>query len=253
MRLRVIDSGQGPRTVILLHGLFGMARNLGVVQRAIADRYRVLAMDLRNHGDSPHAPGMTYPELAADVAETMRAHGVEQAAVIGHSMGGKTAMMLALTEPALVERLLVADIAPAPNPPSFDDYAAAMRAIPLTPGLTRTEAEAALAGVVPEASLRAFLLQNLRLGAEPAWRIGLEHIIAGMPDILDWPVRTVTYEGRTLFVAGETSPYIRDEHRPAIRALFPRSRVVTLKGAGHWLHADNPGGFNQVVEAFLAA
>ncbi|MBE9606772.1 alpha/beta fold hydrolase [Acetobacteraceae bacterium H6797] len=252
MRLKVIESGDGP-PVVLLHGLFGMARNLGVVQRAIAPRHRVLAMDLRNHGDSPHAPGMTYPEIAGDVAETMRELGVEQAAVIGHSMGGKTAMMLALTHPAMVSRLLVADIAPGRNPPSFDGYAKAMRAIPLEPELTRQQADEALLGAVEEASIRAFLLQNMRFGAEPGWRIGLDNIIAGMKDILDWPDMGRTYEGPTLFVAGEKSPYIRDEHRPAIKALFPHSRLVTLKGAGHWLHAENPEGFNKIVEAFLAA
>ena len=252
MRLKVIESGEGS-PVVLLHGLFGMARNLGVVQRAIAPRHRVLAMDLRNHGDSPHAPGMTFPELAGDVAETMQALGVERAAVIGHSMGGKTAMMLALSHPALVSRLMVADIAPSKNPPSFDDYATAMRSIPLVPGLTRQQADEALSSVVAEASLRAFLLQNMRFGAEPVWRIGLDNIMAGMKDILDWPDTGRIYEGRTLFVAGETSPYIKEEHRPAIKALFPHSRLVTLKGAGHWLHADNPEGFNKIVEAFLAA
>jgi esterase len=253
MRLKVIEAGEGP-PVVLLHGLFGMARNLGGLQRAIAGRHRVLAMELRNHGDSPHAAGMAIADLAGDVAETMAAMGTGPAAVIGHSLGGKTAMMLALTRPELVSRLLVADIAPVPNPPSFDGYIAAMRQVPLHPGLTRREAEAALVPGVKEAGLRGFFLQNLRLDP-PGWRIGLDEIEAGMAEILDWrdPEPLHPFAGPALFLAGARSDYVKPEHRPVIRRLFPAARHVVLRDAGHWLHADNPAGFLAVVEAFLAA
>src|SRR6185437_9280962 len=131
----------------------------------------------------------------------------------------------------------------------FRAYAAAMRAIP--PGTSRAAADAALAAAVPEAGIRAFLLQNFRPGASPPWRIGLAEIAAGLPEIEDWRM-TGRFDGPTLFLAGARSDYIRPEHRPTIRALFPAARFVTLKDAGHWVHADNPEGFVGVVEAFMA-
>ena len=251
MILHVTEMGRGP-PVALLHGLFGAARNLGIVQRRLAGRFRVLALDLRNHGDSPHAPGMDYAALAGDVLETLARAEALPAALIGHSMGGKTAMRAALDQPKAVTRLLVADIAPVPYPPGFGAYARAMAALPLTPGLSRAEADAALAPAVPDASVRGFLLQNLRPGAAPAWRIGLSEITAGLKEIEGWSAPPgVVYAGPTLFVAGARSTYIQPGHRPAIRALFPAARFVTLKDAGHWLHSDNPEGFLSVAESFL--
>ncbi len=290
--------------VVLLHGLFGQARNFGQIQRALAQRWRVLALDLRNHGASPHGPDMRYATMAEDVLETLGTLGALPAALIGHSMGGKVAMRAALSRPAAVERLLVADIAPVVYRPHNQPIVDAMLNVPLHDGLTRAEADAALQAAVPDAAVRAFLLQNLRLGAPPAWRIGLNEIEAAMADIEGWdgpadprgeapteggpsgsaataaaPTDRAptdgaptnggltgrgateaaptdergTYAGRALFVAGEASDYIRREDRPAIRALFPAARFVTVKRAGHWLHADNPAGFLAVVEAFLSA
>ncbi len=251
MILHATEMGAGP-PVALLHGLFGAARNLGAVQRRLAKRFRVLALDLRNHGDSPHAPGMSYGALAGDVLETLARADALPAALIGHSMGGKAAMRAALDRPEAVTRLLVADIAPVPYPPGFGAYASAMAALPLAPGLTRAEADAALSPAVPDAGVRGFLLQNLRLGAIPVWRIDLAEIIAGLADIEGWATPPgAAYPGPTLFVAGARSSYVQPAYRPAIRALFPAAWFVTLKDAGHWLHADNPEGFIAVAEAFL--
>jgi pimeloyl-ACP methyl ester carboxylesterase len=253
MILHTIESGQGP-PVALLHGLFGSARNLGVVQRALAPRFRVLAMDLRNHGASPHAATMDYPAMAADVLETLDQRAALPAALVGHSMGGKAAMMAALLHPDQVSRLVAADIAPVAYEHYNAEIAAALAAIPLSPGLTRAAADAALAEAVPDAALRAFLLQNLVPGAHPGWRIGLREIAASMRTIEGWEApEGAVYRGPTLFVAGAASDYVRREDRPAIRALFPAARFVTLKNAGHWLHADNPAGFVGVLEAFLVS
>jgi esterase len=252
MILHSTSRGEGP-VLVLLHGLFGQSGNFGAVQRRLAVGRRVVAMDLRNHGASPHAPGMDYRTLAADVAETIAALGLGPCAILGHSMGGKAAMALALARPDLVSRLCVADIAPVRYRPHLVTYALAMRAMALAPGLSRAAADAALAPVVADAGERAFLLSNLVTGATPRWRIGLEHIIAGMDDIQDWPaIAAPPYAGPTLFLAGARSRYVRPEHRPAIAALFPAARFVTLKNAGHWLHADDPEGFLAVVEAFAA-
>jgi esterase len=250
MRLNHVDAGSGP-PVVLLHGLFGSARNFGTVQRALAPLFRVIAMDARNHGGSPHAPTMTYDTLAGDVVDTLDALSVERATVIGHSMGGKTAMTLAVTAPDRVGRLLVADIAPVAYRHENESVADAMRAIPLHPGLTRAEAEVALADAVPLPAVRTFLIQNLQFGPQPRWRIGLDEITAAIPDLEGWRDPQGTYPGPTLFVAGARSDYVLPEHRSAIRALFPAARFVTVKNAGHWLHADNPAGFLSIVEAFL--
>jgi pimeloyl-ACP methyl ester carboxylesterase len=252
MRLACIERGEGP-PVLLLHGLFGQARNLATLQARLAATHRVAAFDLRNHGASPHAPGMTYPTLAADVAETLHAIGMPCCAVIGHSMGGKVAMRLALDAPACVTRLLVADIAPVAYPGVFAAYAAAMRAIPLTPGLTRAQADAALARTIPDPGLRLFLLQGLQVGPSPAWRIGLAEIAAALPDLLDWPPTDASYPGPTVFVAGAHSDYITEAAHPAIGALFPAAGFITVPDAGHWLHVDNPSGFLSAVQTFLAA
>jgi pimeloyl-ACP methyl ester carboxylesterase len=243
----------GGQPVALLHGLFGAAANFGTVQKRLAERHRVIALDLRNHGASPHAPHMSYPAMAEDVLETLRSRGALPCTLVGHSMGGKVAMAAALEAPGAITRLLVADIAPVRYKPAFRAYAEAMAAIPMAPGLTRIEADRALAATIEAPGIRAFLLQNIRFGPQPGWRINLPAIAASLPAIEDWPeLDEGAYLGPSLFVGGERSDYILPEHRPLIRALFPAARFATLKQAGHWLHADNPDGFVSLVDAFIA-
>lgn len=253
MRLHAVRMGQGAPgsiPVVLLHGLFGSASNWGRVQRRLAEAHLVLALDARNHGGSPHDPDTSYRAMAADVAETLAAEGLGPAAVVGHSMGGKIAMRLALSHPGSVARLLVADVSPVPYEPHFRGIAAAMRAIPVRPGLTRAEADAALASTVPDPVLRGFLLLNLRFGDTVGWRVGLDEIADGLPRIEDWGGEG-SYGGPVLVLRGERSDYVLPEHRPVFRALFPHVRFATLKDAGHWLHADAPDAFIGAVRAFL--
>jgi len=255
MILHVTGAGAGPGAgppVVLLHGLFGRAQNLGTTARLLAATHRVLSLDLRNHGASPHAPGMDYATLASDVLETLHAHDALPCALLGHSMGGKTAMMAALTAPSQITRVLVADIAPVRYVHHNASIAAALLALDLVPGLTRAAADAALHAALPDAAVRAFLLQNLLPGAAPAWRIGLRDIADGIADIEDFVVPAgAVYHGPALFVRGARSDYVLPTHRADIDTLFPAARVVTLEGAGHWLHADAPEGFASVVEGFL--
>lgn len=256
MRLNAVETGEGGgEPVVLLHGLFGAAQNWGTVQKRLAaGGRRVIALDLRNHGSSPWAEAMGYPAMAADVAETLAALDAPRAAVIGHSMGGKVAMALALMRPGAVARLVVADIAPVAHPPVLRPYVAAMRAVPLRPGLARREADAALAGAVPQPAIRAFLLQNLRFeGDPPSWRLNLDAIAAAMPEIEGFPDLAGPYAGPVLVLAGARSDYVRPEHHALIRALFPAVRFATVPRAGHWVHSENPEGFLGLVEAFLAA
>ncbi|MCQ4158403.1 alpha/beta fold hydrolase [Roseomonas sp. GC11] len=253
MQLRAITLGEGEGPpLILLHGLFGQAQNFASVQKMLAARRRVIALDLRNHGHSPHDARMDYPAMAADVAETLAGEGPFH--LLGHSMGGKVAMTLALTQPGRVASLIVADIAPVTYPPAFRPYAEAMQALPLSPGLTRREADAALAAAVPGPGVRGFLLQNLRLDANPpAWRIGLDAIATALPVIEDAPPlpEGARFGGPVLVLGGENSDYIRPEHRVLFLGLFPAARFATLKGAGHWLHAEKPEAFAAAVEGFL--
>jgi pimeloyl-ACP methyl ester carboxylesterase len=249
MILHTVEMGEGP-PLLLIHGLFGAARNWGAIQKRLAARHRVLAVDLRNHGESAHAEGMAHSVTAQDVAETLSARGVPRAVVVGHSLGGKVAMALALHNPGFVARLVVADIAPVRYPPALRGYVAAMRALPLTEGLTRREADAALQAAVPEPSIRAFLLQSLDFEASPPrWRIGLAEIHAAMPEIEDF-----SEQGRsdvaTLVLAGGRSDYIRPEHRPMFQRLFPTARFATIDGAGHWVHAEKPGEFLALLQPF---
>lgn len=255
MRLHTVEMGEGP-PLLLLHGLFGQARNFATVQKRLAARSRVLAMDLRNHGDTaPHAPRLDHAEMAEDVAETLAARGATPCAVVGHSMGGKVAMALALRRPGLVSRLVVADIAPRRYPPRLRAYVAAMRALPLRPGMTRKEADEALAPAVPEASLRAFLLSSLDLSGEagPRWQLGLEGIAASMGGIEGFDgFEGARFDGPTLVLAGARSDYVRPEDRPLFLRRFPQARFAEVPGAGHWLHAENPDVFTAQVQEFCA-
>jgi pimeloyl-ACP methyl ester carboxylesterase len=252
--LRSVERGAGLAGIplVMLHGLFGRAANFGSVQARLAERRRVVALDLRGHGNSPHATPIDYPTMAADVAETLRSLEAWPCALLGHSMGGKVAMTLALTDPRAVAALVVADIAPVSYPSHFGAFAAAMLALDLVPGLTRPAADASLKDAIPQDSVRRFLMQNLRLGAQPAWTCDLSAIAAALPVIEAWPDPPGTYLGRCLFLTGGQSHYVRPQARPLIARLFPQSRLVALRRAGHWLHAEDPDGFVATVEGFLS-
>ncbi|WP_212525107.1 alpha/beta fold hydrolase [Actibacterium sp. MT2.3-13A] len=237
--------------LLIAHGLYGSGRNWGVLAKRLSDERQVIAVDMRNHGDSPWFDSHTYPEMAADLAEVIEAHG-GRADVLGHSMGGKTSMVLALTRPELVNRLIVADIAPVAYGHTQIRYIHAMRAVDLSSVAKRSDAAAQLAPHVEDPALRAFLLQSLDVKGK-RWRLNLDALEAAMPGIVGWPDPQGRFDGPTLFLTGAASDYVRAEHRPAIRALFPKARFAKIPGAGHWLHADKPREFEAAVRAWLAA
>lgn len=242
--------------VVILHGLYGAKRNWGSIAARLATRRRVITVDLRNHGESPWDARHDYPVLAADVARLIEARLGGPADVLGHSMGGKAAMILALSRPELVSRLVVVDIAPAPSPGTAAVAAHVLRAVPLA-GLTRRSGvEEALAATIPDPAVRAFLAANVRAGPDGlAWTINLEALDRHFADILSFPeiAAGVAFTKPALFIAGGTSDYLRPEHRPAIERLFPGAIVETIPGAGHWVHAEAPAAFLRVVERFLDA
>jgi pimeloyl-ACP methyl ester carboxylesterase len=239
--------------LLIVHGLFGSARNWGVIARHLATSRTVHAVDMRNHGQSPRADSQSYPDMAEDLAEVIAALGGPMD-VLGHSMGGKAAMQLALTHPGALRKLVVADIAPVAYNHDQSGHIQAMRALDLHDLTTRGEADRRLTATIADPALRAFFLQSLDLkAAPPAWRLNLDVLEAEMPKIVGWPGTAGQFEGSALFLTGSESHYVQPEYREAIRAQFPKARFAKLPGAGHWLHADRPREFEQAVEVFLNA
>lgn len=242
------DSGGDAPPLLIAHGLFGSARNWGVIARRLSDRGPVTAVDMRNHGNSPWADSHGYADLAEDLA-AIAGPGWD---VLGHSMGGKAAMMLALTRPGKVRRLIVADIAPAAYGHSQSHLIAAMRALDLKGIASRSEADDRLAPLVPDATTRAFLLQSLDIKGR-CWRLNLDLLDREMDIVTGWPGHDGRFEGPTLFLTGAESDYVKPEHREHIRELFPKARFARIPGAGHWLHAQKPREFEASVRVFLEA
>lgn len=240
----------------ILHGLFGSGRNWASIAQRLAARRPVIAFDLRNHGAAAWAGGMEYGEMAEDLLAVLDERGYRRAAVLGHSMGGKAAMMAALRDPDMVERLVVVDIAPVAYPPHHLALVRAMRALDLAGIKRRAEADRLLAPAIPDAAERGFLLQNLVFeDGQLRWRLNLEAIERAIPKLGGFPAApdNAVYRGPTLFVAGARSDYLLPEHEPAIRYLFPNAQIARIEDAGHWVHAEQPAAFLEIVEPFLAA
>jgi len=253
MKLSSTEFGDGP-PLIILHGLFGSARNWSTIARRLAVSHRVITLDLRNHGDSPWSETMTYEEMADDVADYIAVSGLERPSVIGHSMGGKVAMNLALGQDIALGPLVVVDIAPVSYDSGFAHYVETLSAVDLASVERRADADAALAGAVTDPVLRAFLLQNLiaRDGTY-VWRINLSAIGAGLAGLSEFSLASpaAAFTGPTLFVAGGRSGYVTPKHHGPIQDLFTRAEISVLDGAGHWPHAEQPDKFLALVEPFL--
>jgi len=259
MALAAAEYGDGT-PIAILHGLFGSARNWASIAQRLAAHYRIIAFDLRNHGTSPWHDAMVYAAMAEDVREAMLRRGHRHFSLIGHSMGGKVAMVLALNDPGAVARLIVVDIAPLAGPMQFLtpflDFISAMRGLDLDTITRRRDADDALAATIPDPSTRAFLLQSLAFDdGKPRWRVNLAAIEAQLPAVGDFPAfpPDVRYEGPALFIAGGKSPLVPVSAEPAIRALFPSAAIKRIAAAGHWVHVEQPAAFLTLVEAFLAA
>jgi pimeloyl-ACP methyl ester carboxylesterase len=239
--------------LVIAHGLYGSARNWGVIARRLADRRDVIAVDMRNHGASAWADSHSYPDMAADLAAVIASLG-GCADVLGHSMGGKAAMCLALTKPEVLHKLVVADIAPVAYSHDQTQHIHAMRGLDLRGLSTRGDADRRLSATVKDPSLRAFFLQSLDLKSRPPhWRLNLDALEAEMPKIVGWPEVSGQFDGPTLFLTGAESSYVRPEYRPTIQNLFPAARFARIPGTGHWLHAEKPREFEETVRVFLNA
>lgn len=254
MQLNFHHVGDGP-PIVLLHGLLGSSGNWLGIGRRLAARFSVLAVDLRNHGRSPHKEEMSYAQMAEDLAEFLDHRGLAATHLLGHSMGGKVAMQFALSNPARVRRLIVADISPRNTPPEHHELLDALQSLELAQYRSRGALDAALAGRVPDAVMRAFLLKN----AVPAengglkWQPNLMGIQANYLRLTEAVNGGRPFGRPTLFLRGEQSSYITERDMPEIRRLFPEASLQVVKGAGHWLHADAPQEFTRLVLGFLLA
>ncbi len=235
--------------LLIVHGLYGSGRNWGVIAKRLSDARQVVAVDMRNHGHSAWENSHTYHDLAGDLAEVLRGFDAPFD-VLGHSMGGKASMVLAVTEPSLVNRLIVADIAPVAYTHTQMQYIEAMKAVDLTQVDKRSDAENQLKSLVDIPALASFFTQSLDVPAKK-WRLNLDVLAAEMPHILSFPELDGAYEGETLFLSGADSDYVQREHRAEIKRLFANAGYLSIKNAGHWLHAEQPRAFEQTLRAWL--
>ncbi len=239
------------RPLIILHGFFASSRNWRQIAQRLSARFHVYVPDMRNHGASPHHPLMDYPAMTADLLRFMDYNGLEIASLLGHSMGGKVAMWLALTNPGRVNKLIVADIAPVSYKHSFDNTILALKALPLSEISNRKQAETLLASRIPELSYRQFLLQNLILkDGKYCWRLDLDIFQRMAPNIAAFPNagHLAPFNGKALFIAGGDSDFVKPED---INLLFSEAAFSTIANAGHWLHVQQPDVFTVLVENFL--
>ncbi len=252
---RVGASADAPgKPLIIAHGFLGQGRNFGTLARGFAEKRNVISVDMRNHGDSPWHEVMDYDAMADDLAAVIEIHGGEYAHVLGHSMGGKAAMRLALKRPELLASLVVADIAPVAYDHEYHKEIKAMQTIGLDAISRRSQADQILQASIPQASMRAFLLQNLSIKEGSArWKPNLDVFAESMEEITGWPAppADARYDGPTLFVKGGDSTYVLTQHEPAISALFPAVEYTSIAGTGHWLHAERPKPFFEKIDAFL--
>ncbi len=239
--------------VIILHGLLGFSDNWQTIAKGLAEQHLVITPDLRNHGRSPHVPSHTYPEMAEDLRVFMEEKWMFHASLIGHSMGGKVAMQLALTYPDMVEKLVVVDMEPGLADDNHSEIIQALLGLDLSKMKQRSEAEAYLAERIPDFGTRQFLLKNITREEEGkfSWKMNLPVLWEHFGDILA-PVTGEAFQKPTLFVRGSLSNYVKDSDWEQIILLFPNAELVTIEGAGHWVHADKPKELLEVLRGFLS-
>jgi esterase len=257
MRLHAEELGTGS-PVVILHGLFGSGDNWRPQAKFLSKRHRVVLVDLRNHGKSPHDPKMSMSAMARDVEDTLEALGLGRVGIVGHSLGGKVAMECALRNPSTYSGIVVVDIAPKTYPVHHAEIVHGMRAVATAEAGSRREADSVLAEYVGEERIRAFLLKsyNSSVQGEKGWRINIdaiekeyEHIRGGLSESL----ADAQYSGPTLFIGGEWSDYLQTEDEEDIRQRFPQVMFEVIPQAGHWVHAEQPEAFLKVLNGFRHA
>jgi pimeloyl-ACP methyl ester carboxylesterase len=246
MKLFFREFGEG-KPFIILHGLFGLSDNWVSIAKVLAQNYHVIIPDLRNHGQSPHSPVFNYDAMTSDIIELMDDLDLEQAVILGHSMGGKVAMQFALQNPELTEKLIVVDMSMRrfEGRQLHSDIIQAMMSIDFNTIESRTDVNRQLATTIHDERVRLFILKNLyrKTRYQLDWRLNLSDINQNIDYVFDGISSNTQYNGPALFIKGEKSDYILDSDIPKIVQCFPKAIFQTVSGAGHWVQADNPEGF----------
>jgi esterase len=254
MKLNYRVIGNGP-PLLILHGLLGSGDNWIPHAMLLAANFTVFTIDLRNHGRSPHADAFDYEVMAADLAEFVEDQHLAAIHLLGHSMGGKAAMRFAQLHPAAVQRLVVVDMSPREYAPRYTAILDAMHALDLSHLHERAEVDAALLSAAPEKNIRQFLLKNIGrdAGGKLHWKANVPAIRANYQEVRRALPTDANFGGPVLFVRGGKSDYLPETDVPLIRQLFPGARIATIARAGHWVHAETPEEFIQLITEFLLA
>lgn len=244
--------GEG-KPVIILHGLFGMLDNWQTVAKKLADEYMVYIVDQRNHGRSPHLPDFNYTLMAEDLQIFMESQWIYEAIIVGHSMGGKTAMRFALDYPEMVEKLVVVDIGPKQYPAGHDLIFESLLSVDLSTVKSRQEVATILSKKIPDQGVVQFLMKNLSRTKQDTyeWKMNLPAIFKNYSNILAPLSVKQVFESEALFIRGEKSPYIQDKDWPSIHNVFPKASLITIPGAGHWVHAEQPQLLFNALSEFI--
>jgi len=266
MKLFFREFGSG-KPIIILHGLLGMSDHWIPLAKQLSDKFRVIIPDLRNHGQSPHSVDFSYSYMQSDIEEFLSELQIDSCLLLGHSMGGKLAMLLALNHPEIVDRLIVADISPMEYPMGEDnEMILVLKKINLSAVNSREELQCAIQTATEDKMLQGLILKNISAqgSSEFSWRPDLESILNNLQEIYNFHCHGLHpdcdrdraseksgFNKETLFIRGGNSPYITENHHSIISELFPRSEIVTIENAGHWLHAEKPAEFYAVCRRFL--
>ena len=252
MQLNFRRQGQG-RPVIVIHGLFGSLDNLNGLSKSLSEHVDVIAVDVRNHGLSPRSEHMSYRDMAEDILHLSEQLQLDRPVLVGHSMGGKIAMMAAGLAPDTIGGLVVADMAPvAYTQARHDDVFKGLQAVTQAGCRDRKTADEVLSQHVQIAGVRQFLLKSFVPDSTDPWRFNLPVLFNHYHNIMDWPGVGQPYPGPVLFIKGGESDYLLPEHQPQVAQQFPQARAKVIPGTGHWLHAEKPQLFNRLVLDFLA-
>ncbi|MEX1033212.1 MAG: alpha/beta fold hydrolase [Cellvibrionaceae bacterium] len=252
MQLHFDKSGSG-QPLVMMHGMFGSLENLGAVARILKQHFTVYGLDLRNHGRSPHADHMSFSDMADDLLSFLDAHNLNDVFLFGHSLGGKVAMEFACAHPARVRKLVVADIAPMTYPAHHNAILEGLASVDLEQVKLRKDADQQLSHYVDELPVRQFILKSLERSDDGSyrWRLNVSAIVNNYDDLRRAVCNGRDFEGPTLFLRGEKSKYIAERNRAEIMEKFPRGKIVTVKDAGHWLHAEQPQAVADSVIEFI--
>lgn len=246
-----VQSAQNPHNnspIVLVHGLFGSLDNLGILARDLIRDHQVLQVDMRNHGQSPRSPQMTWAAMAQDLRDTLDAQEIEKATFIGHSMGGKAVMALTALAPERIDHLVAIDIAPvAYAVRRHDEIFAAINAVSAAACTSRSQAAAVMRETLDEEGVIQFLLKSF---VDGEWRFNVPVLWDQYPQIVGWePVPA--WDKPALFIPGGNSPYVTEEYRDALLAQFPQARAHVIAGAGHWVHAEKPEAVLRAIRRYL--